>query len=58
MSLAEDRQDSLIKVAFPHVGVLPEQRKRALRVVKTIHLKREGKGNKKAIFQKVYEMEK
>lgn len=46
MSLAEDRHGSLIKVALPRVGVLLEQRKRALRVVKTIHLTREEKGTK------------
>lgn len=46
MSLVEGRQDSLIKVAFPCVGILLEQRKRGLRVVKTIHLKREEKGEK------------
>lgn len=46
MSLAEDRQGALIKVALPRVGVLLEQRKGALRVVKTIHLTREEKGTK------------
>lgn len=52
MSLAEDRHGSLIKVALPRVGVLLEQRKRALRVVKTIHLTREGKGNKRLFFRR------
>lgn len=57
MSLVEHRQDSLIKVVFPCVGILLEQRKKGVRVVKTIHLKREERG-KKAIFHKVHKMEK
>ena len=48
------RQDSLIKVVFPCVGVLLEQRKKDLRVVKTIGLKKEEKRNRKVVFQKVH----
>lgn len=44
------RQDSLIKVAFPCVGILLKQRKRGLRVVKTIHFEEGGKRKQKNYF--------
>lgn len=46
------RRDLLIKVVFPCVRVLLEQRKRGLKVVKTLHSKREEKSNRKAIFRR------
>lgn len=52
------RQDSLIKVVFPCVGVLLEQRKRGLRVVKTIRSNREEKRNRETIFQKVHQKQR
>lgn len=50
MSLVEDRQDSLIKVTFPCVGILLEQRKRGLRVVKNNTFEEGGKRGEKSFF--------
>lgn len=58
LNVSSGRQDSLIKVIFPCVGILLEQRKRGLRVVKTGHSKRKEKRYRKAIFQKVHQKQR